>query len=106
MSFHMPSRPKTDSPQFEISPRVEQQATTPPPVRRAGAAQSRPLRIFTLDPSVSARVGGIATVDVPYEDLQPGPIGRLFAFDPTGVPAPPQTAPRALGDKNFLLCRG
>jgi hypothetical protein len=38
----------------------------------------RPLRIFALDPSVSRLEGAIATVNVPYEPLQPGPKGSLF----------------------------
>jgi len=45
-----------------------------------GAPHTRPLRIYTLDPSVSGRTGGIATVDVPYEDLDPGPAGTLFTL--------------------------
>ena len=35
----------------------------------------RPLRIYTLDPSVSDRLGGVATVQVPYEKLEAGPVG-------------------------------
>jgi hypothetical protein len=50
------------------------------------SGSTRPLRIFTRDPSVSARLGGIAVVDVPFEVLQPGPIGALFEFDATGAP--------------------
>ena len=46
----------------------------------------RPLRIYTLDPSVSDRVGGVATVLVPYEKLEPGPIGALFAVNSLGAP--------------------
>ena len=46
----------------------------------------RPLRIYTLDPSVSDRMGGVATVNVPYEKLEPGPIGSLFAVNSMGAP--------------------
>src|SRR5687768_2686617 len=38
----------------------------------------RPLRIFTIDPSVPKRDGAVALVDVPYEPLAPGPEGRLL----------------------------
>ncbi len=38
----------------------------------------RPLHIYTLDPSVSYLQGGVAVVKVPYEPLEPGPIGSLI----------------------------
>jgi hypothetical protein len=38
----------------------------------------RPLRIFSLDPSQSKLHGAVAIVNVPYEPLLPGPVGRLF----------------------------
>lgn len=42
----------------------------------------RPLRIFTLDPTVSARDGAQATAHVPYEPLpEPGPRGCLFEVE-------------------------
>ena len=82
---------------FEISPRVERQAQTRPYRRTPGSPQTRPLRIFTLDPSVSHRVGGIATVEVPYEPLEPGPVGALFAVDPAvAAPALDLEAPHLL----------
>jgi len=55
-----------------------------PPQR--GLPLYRPLRIFTLDPTVSPREGGVTTVNVAYEALHPGPDSRLFhidAHDPT-----------------------
>ena len=54
----------------------------------AVAPSVRPLRIFTLDPSVSYRLGGVATVNVPYEALEPGPKGRLFDVQCRKVPKP------------------
>lgn len=41
----------------------------------------RPLRIFALDPAVSRLEGSIALINVPYEPLEPGPVGRLFKVD-------------------------
>jgi hypothetical protein len=38
----------------------------------------RPLRIFTTDPSASKLEGRTACALVPYEPVQPGPIGMLF----------------------------
>jgi hypothetical protein len=38
----------------------------------------RPLRVLTLDPETQALDGSVATLNVPYEPLEPGPKGRLF----------------------------
>ena len=65
-------------PQYEISERVGRQARTHASKAVANAPSARPLRIYSLDPSVSYRLGGVATVRVPYEPLEPGPIGQLF----------------------------
>jgi hypothetical protein len=91
---------------FEVSERVAQQAALKPYQRDPRAPMSRPLRIYTLDPSVSDRVGGIATVQVPYEKLAAGPIGSLFAVDATGVPKPLEADPLDLDDPNLLLTSG
>ncbi|HEU4884446.1 MAG TPA: hypothetical protein VFT45_19470 [Longimicrobium sp.] len=44
----------------------------------------RPLRIYALDPAVSTQEGAVATVDVPYEPLEPGPVGDFFKVKPRG----------------------
>ncbi len=72
---------------YEVSERVWRQAVAPPRLQPR-APLVRPLRIYTLDPSVPHRFGGIATVQVPYERLTPGPVGALFALDCKGAPAP------------------
>lgn len=41
----------------------------------------RPLRIFAIDPATSRLEGSVALVNVPYEPLAPGPVGRLFKVD-------------------------
>ena len=66
----------------------------------------RPLRIYTLDPSVSDRIGGVATVSVPYEKLEPGPIGSLFKIVSDGAPAPLRAEALDLDDPNLLLSSG
>jgi hypothetical protein len=38
----------------------------------------RPLWIYTQDPSVSRLDGAVAVVKIPYEPLQPGPVGSLI----------------------------
>lgn len=47
----------------------------------------RPLRIFALDPSVSRVDGRIVQASVPFEELQRGPVGRLFAVDMESPPS-------------------
>lgn len=41
----------------------------------------RPLRIFSIDPATHRLDGAVATVNVPYEPLAPGPRGALFEVD-------------------------
>lgn len=54
----------------------------PPPVKRQSKDPLyRPLRIFAIDPATSRLEGSIALVNVPYEPLEPGPVGRLFKVD-------------------------
>jgi hypothetical protein len=90
---------------YEVSDRVRFQADVRPYQRDARAPLVRPLRIYTLDPSVSDRLGGVATVHVPYEKLEPGPIGSLFAVNALG--APPELQAEALDlDDPFLLLSG
>jgi hypothetical protein len=38
----------------------------------------RPLRIFALDPGFGHQAGNITSVEVGYEPLEPGPVGRLI----------------------------
>lgn len=94
------------SPAFEVSERVPQQASVRAYQRDARAPLYRPLRIYTLDPSVSDRLGGVATVRVPYEKLAPGPIGSLFAVNAQGAPAPLTAGALDLDDPHLLLSSG
>jgi hypothetical protein len=91
---------------YEVSDRVALQASWRPSQRDPSAPAFRPLRIYTLDPSVSDRLGGVATVAVPYEKLEPGPIGALFKIDPDGVPAPLEAGALDLDDPHLLLSSG
>lgn len=91
---------------YEISERVERQARLRPYERPHGAPVSRPLRIYSLDPSVSDRLGGIATVLVPYEKLDPGPTGSLFTVDSSGAPTPLEAETLDLDDPYLLLSSG
>ena len=91
---------------FEISDRVKRQALVRRYQRDPRGPLTRPLRIYTLDPSVSDRMGGIATVRVPYEKLEPGPIGSLFRVTPEGAPEAFGTEALDLDDPHLLLSSG
>ncbi len=73
--------------------------------------RTRPLRIYTLDPSVSSLLGGRACAPVPYEELLPGPIGAVFDVRATGMPVALRGGSRALptldlNDRALLLSNG
>ena len=91
---------------YEVSDRVPLQAAVRPYQRDRRAPLVRPLRIYTLDPSVSDRLGGVATVLVPYEKLEPGPIGSLFTVSWDGAPAPLEAGALDLDDPHVLLSSG
>ena len=102
----MARKPAPDVLAYEISSRVAQHASLKPPRRERGAPGSRPLRIYTLDPSVSDRVGGVATVQVPYEKLDPGPVGALFRVECGGAPRPLQATALDLDRADVLISSG
>src|SRR5512132_337870 len=91
---------------YEISARVAQQSSVRAYQRRPHDPLARPLRIYTLDPSVSDRAGGTATVAVPYEKLEPGPVGSLFSVAAEHVPSPLHAAPLDLDAPELLLSSG
>lgn len=66
---------------FEIADGVTRTVRSLPYERQPGDPVYRPLRIFSLDPSVSKLDGAQATVNVPYEPLGPGPVGSVFEVD-------------------------
>src|SRR6185503_13579448 len=91
---------------YQVSNRVARQAALNPYQRPAGAPLTRPLRIYTLDPSVSDRLGGVATVQVPYEKLEPGPVGSVFKVNWEGAPDPLRAEALNLDDPHLLLSSG
>ncbi|HEV2839831.1 MAG TPA: hypothetical protein VGW39_00760 [Chthoniobacterales bacterium] len=66
---------------FEIDETLTRPISSLPYERKWDDPLYRRLRIFSLDPSVSRLDGAQATVKVPYEPLQPGPVGHLFKVD-------------------------
>ena len=91
---------------FEVSDRVGLQALVRRYKRERRAPFTRPLRIYTLDPSVSDRMGGVATVDVPYEKLDSGPVGSLFKIISEGAPEPLRAEALNLDEPFLLLSSG
>lgn len=53
-------------------------ASPSPGMRQSKDPLYRPLRIFAIDPATSRLEGSIALINIPYEPLEPGPVGRLF----------------------------
>jgi hypothetical protein len=102
----MAQTPETTTQAFEISQRLGRQArgVAAKPDRRAPL--SRPLQIYTLDPSVSARLGGVATIAVPYEKLETGPRGALFDIRCDGAPDLLRAEALDLDEAHLLLSSG
>ena len=73
--------------------------------RLAARPLVRPLRIYTLDPSVSDRMGGVATVNVPYEKLERGPVGSLFRIISDGAPGSRCAPRRSTSTIRTCCCR-
>ena len=65
---------------FVLGPGVARQPAAPYQ-RKRGDPVYRPLRIYAVDPATPAAEGQLAVVMVPYEPLNPGPVGSLFAVD-------------------------
>ena len=65
---------------YTLSDRVLRPVTSAHKLQR-DEPTTRRLRIFAVDPSASSRDGKITTTSVPYEPLQPGPIGKLFEIE-------------------------
>jgi hypothetical protein len=63
---------------FVVDPIFLGAASVRPYERQSEDPIYRPLRIYTLDPTASRLDGAIATINVPYEPLEPGPKGRLL----------------------------
>lgn len=65
---------------YRIGPRVAGAVRTRPYQRKPGDPIYRPLRIYSVDPTLSRFEGAVATVKVPYEPLPNGPEGSLFSI--------------------------
>lgn len=75
-----PPSPQIERPGFSVSPAIDRMPIAPYQ-RARNQPLYRPLRIYAIDPSASRLEGAIAKIDVPWEPLRPGPVGRLFEVD-------------------------
>src|SRR5262245_61180078 len=66
------------------SPSVPRQAQIRTYRRRPGDPLKRQLKVYTLDSTTARTDGAVATIEIPWEPLGPGPEGVLFYIDPTG----------------------
>ncbi|MFC7738194.1 hypothetical protein ACFQX4_20740 [Roseomonas sp. GCM10028921] len=64
---------------FTVDPVFLGAAAVAPYERKPDDPVYRPLRIYALDPSASRLDGAVATVNLPYEKLEPGPRGAVLA---------------------------
>lgn len=93
-------------PTFRISDRVAQVDEIRPYRRKRTDPVSRPLRVFALDPAESQRVGALATIEVPFEPLRPGPIGTRFKVDDYDSAACVRYHPVDLDHRDVLIANG
>jgi hypothetical protein len=63
---------------FEVDPVFLGNASVRPYERKREDPLYRPLRIYTLDPNARRLEGAVATVNIPFEPLKPGPKSTLF----------------------------
>ncbi|MFL6636291.1 MAG: hypothetical protein ACJ8HJ_28680 [Massilia sp.] len=91
-------------PGYEIGPGVTRTITHAPASRR-DLPLYRPLRIYTSDPSASRLEGAVTAVNVPYEALTPGPVGRLFSVDSRDATTGQDYVPADL-DATYALLSG
>ena len=62
---------------YRIDRRISNAARTHLWERSEGEPSTRPLEIFALNAEVSRLEGGVVSLEVPYEPLQPGPVGSV-----------------------------
>jgi hypothetical protein len=81
---------------YEVAASVTQAASILAYERKDSDPVTRPLRIYTVDPSLPRVDGAIATIQVPYEPLLPGPKGYLFEVISAEAPPLDLESPRIL----------
>jgi hypothetical protein len=95
-----------DGDYFTVDPVFLSAAAVVPYQRQPDDPVYRPLRIFALDPSASRLDGAVATINLAYERLEPGPRGAVLEVadwdETTGTAHPPLD----LDDRRTLIRNG
>jgi hypothetical protein len=91
---------------FSVDPAFLNAALTKPYERRRHDPLYRPLRIYTLDPAARRFEGAVATINVPYEELKPGPIGALLEICDWDEDQRTTYLPVDLDDRGVLISNG
>ena len=89
-----PSKPRGGKPsavadagdrvEFKLGDRILAAANTPRYDRQLSDPVYRPLKIYTIDPSRRRGEGQTAEINIPYEQLEKGPVGVRFAVSSSG----------------------
>lgn len=95
----------TSSYPYTIAEKLRRGAGWKPYKRRSEDPLHRPLQIYAVDPATDKREGAIATVDIPYEPLKPGPSGKAFCVHDVDASGQ-EYAPIDLEDPRLLLTDG
>src|ERR1044071_5474922 len=88
---------------YRLSPRLIRGADCGSYERASDDPIYRPLQVYALDPSASVLIGAVATVNVPYEPLEPGPAGKVFRVVDDGFGSEMPTPALRLDEKKVLL---
>jgi hypothetical protein len=90
---------------YRLGPGVER---LPPRAyeRKRGDPVYRPLRIYTVDPATPRLEGAVALINVPYEPLEPGPVGELFRVENYDGGQQERYRRADLNDRDVLLTGG
>ncbi|MBC7939408.1 MAG: hypothetical protein H7Z19_06515, partial [Chitinophagaceae bacterium] len=71
---------------FELGERVLIPAYSPSLEPKSGDPATRPLWIYASDPASFELRQSVLKVEVPYEQVKPGPVGALFKVSPGALP--------------------
>src|SRR4051794_5725791 len=91
---------------FSVDEAFLNAARTKPYERQRHDPLYRPLRIYTLDPAARRLEGALATINVSYENLKPGPIGALFEVCDWDEAQRTSYLPVDLDDRGVLINNG
>ncbi|HYZ32047.1 MAG TPA: hypothetical protein VE684_07155 [Crenalkalicoccus sp.] len=95
-----------DGDYFTVDPVFLGAAAVVPYQRKPEDPVYRPLRIFALDPSASRLDGAVATINLPYEDLKPGPKGAVLEVVDWDETTGEEEQPLDLDDRKTLIRNG